>query len=687
MVVLFSLLLLGSLTEQSLEGTWLGSIEIPGSKLDFRIELDRDQEGAWVGKISIPFKQIRELPLTKITIRDDLISFGIEDVPGKPRFVGNVSENGVYLRGSFIQGGENVPFVMSRSAISRAARNALTGLDQDIEAALVNYNVPGVAVAVVAGDEVVLARGYGRRNLEDQSPVTSRTLFGAASAVKGMTAALLGTLVDEGALSWSDPVTKHLPGFRFGSEKDAGLTVQQLLTHRSGLPRHDLIWYNAPYSREDLITRLGYLPRNSDVGAFYQYNNLGYAVLGRLAGALTDGSWEDAMNTRLLEPLGMGDTRFDPTQLEERVDVAQGYRMVNDQHQRTVLRGSQAAAPGVALFSHVEDMARWLRFNLNGGRLGDQMILSRGTLRSLHSPRVVVSRYPRSKYRQMQSYGYGWFVESYRGHYRVYHPGNIDGFTAQVSLLPLDNFAVVVMANQENADLPELLVYDINDRLLGLAREQWLTRVHEVGQAVSLGMEAPEPAEPPRKRRAKHAHNLKEYAGAYRHPAYGRLEVTLTDGKPAISYHDIVNPLEHWHYEMFRVDPQGETTRRGLWLQFQTDIDGFVSGLTINLERQVEPLVFEKLPDARWSEATYLQNFTGAYRINGRIMRVAQDGNSLRVSFGTSGGRLLRPAREDVFTWGGGSTTRLEFIRDETGEVIQANVHGASGTSVAPRID
>ncbi|HUU36921.1 MAG TPA: serine hydrolase domain-containing protein, partial [Candidatus Desulfaltia sp.] len=263
--------------DPSLAGHWVGEVDVPGTKLDFDIDFALKPDGGWSGDISIPMQNAKDLPLVNITLKGKDVSFEISGVPGSPTFKGVLSEDGQKISGELTQGGQTFPFTMNRSAdLKTQAKQALAGFDEIVAKGLQGLNIPGIALAIIVEDEVVLAKGYGFKDLENKVPITTDTLLAIGSASKAFTVFALGTLVDEGKLDWDKPLRNYIPWFRlydsFASER---LTPRDTVTHRSGLPRHDLLWYNnTAVSREDLVRRLAYLKPSADLREVWQYNNL-----------------------------------------------------------------------------------------------------------------------------------------------------------------------------------------------------------------------------------------------------------------------------------------------------------------------------------------------------------------------------------------------------------------------------
>jgi CubicO group peptidase (beta-lactamase class C family) len=300
-LVIVALLVAGIAAADStagIAGRWEGAIEIPGAKLEGQIDLQSSDDG-WTGMISIPAQNARDLPLTDITVDGTTVGFSIEGVPGDPTFKGALE--GDVLAGEFTQGGQTFPFRLSRAENRvAAATEALAGVDAEIEQALADFGVPGLGLGVVVDGEVVLARGFGKRDLEADLQVTADTLFAIGSSSKAFTTFVLGTLVDEGVVDWDEPVRTYLPDFRMVDEHTtANLTVRDLVCHRSGLPRHDLSWYNSDASRSELVYRLRYLEPFTDLREEFHYQNLMYLTAGFLIEEVTGMSWEDNVRQRV----------------------------------------------------------------------------------------------------------------------------------------------------------------------------------------------------------------------------------------------------------------------------------------------------------------------------------------------------------------------------------------------------
>ena len=203
----------------------------------------------------------------------------------------------------------------------------LDGFDAFMAKAMQDFKVPGAAVAVIKDGKILLVKSYGYRDTAKKLPITGKTLFPIASITKSFTVTALGTLVDEGRLEWDKPVREYLPGFRMNDPvATEQLTARDLVTHRSGLPRHDLIWYSSSFTREQLVARLRYLEANKPLRSTFQYNNLMFVTAGYLGGQIAGTSWEELVQQRILNPLGMSTTRLSSQEARKGSDFALPYR-------------------------------------------------------------------------------------------------------------------------------------------------------------------------------------------------------------------------------------------------------------------------------------------------------------------------------------------------------------------------
>jgi CubicO group peptidase (beta-lactamase class C family) len=539
---------------------------------------------------------------------------------------------------------------------------------------LAAWEVPGCAIAAVRDGEVVLAAGWGRRDLAAELPVTSGTLFAIGSVTKAFTAAAVGALVDEGFLEWERPLRDYVPDLRLHDDVVTDrLTVVDLLSHRSGLPRHDLTWVGHPgRSRADLVRRLRFLPLSRDLRQQFQYCNLGYLVAGYVVDVLSGTPWEDFARSRLLTPLGMDRSNLSVDDLSADPDHASGYERRQGAMVPVPARPVTAMAPAGAVNSCAADMTRWLLAQLGRGQVDGRVIMSPGTVTRQHTPHMLVPEDRTFPASTRHAYGLGWLIGRYRDHRLAEHGGGIDGFQTECMLLPDDGIGVAVMTNTSSSAIAPVLAYRVLDELLGLEPLDWystfkarydaaMAGFREARDARRVVTEAPMPRP------------LAAYAGEYQHPGYGTLTITAERDtlKPRLGTMDL--SLTHRHYETFDLEWHELSDQSLLFpLVFLSDPDGDITALTVPLEPSVEPLRFGRLPDARAQDPEVLRRLCGTYTMGPIEIVVAQKGDGL-LTVATPGATPfeLQAGRGLRFEVKGQPGLTAEFELDQTGTVVR----------------
>jgi CubicO group peptidase (beta-lactamase class C family) len=674
-----AILLLPSLLaaqQTGLAGHWEGAIELPGMKLGIDLDFKPGADGAWTGDISIPQQKAQDVPLSNLQVNGAEVAFALEGIPGTPAFKGKLE--GDRLAGDFSQGGRTVPFAVTRGADpAQAAREALAGYDELVTKMIEDWKVPGVAVAIVKGGDVVYAKGFGYRDMEKKLPVTPDTLFSIGSCSKAFTTFTMATLVEEGKLQWDEPVRTFLPEFKLYDPIASELiTPRDLVTHRSGLPRHDLLWYNNnKLSRREMVERLRYLEPNEKLRAKWQYNNLMFLTAGYLIEHVTGKSWEDNVRERIFQPLGMTHSNFSVLDSQKAADFAQPYREEDDKIELIPFRNIVTVGPAGSINSSVHEMSKWIALHLGGGQAAGKPLVSAATLADLHAPHMVLGGPGERPEFSPASYALGWAVDTYRGHQRIQHGGSIDGFQALVSLLPQDGVGMVILVNKQSG-ITELLERHTMDRLLGLDPIDWngeaLTRRDKTREAAKAGESKKASL---RKTGTKPSHKLQDYAGEYEHPGYGIVKVAVQGDRLELTYNDITAPLDHWHYEVWNgaedaADPTFENSK----ILFQGDIKGNVASLAAQFEPQVKDIVFTKKPDARLSDPAYLQRYVGEYTLADEKFTIAVSGNALTVTPPGGGLYHLVPGTGGEFVLKEYSVVSLVFREDAQGNVTGMDI-------------
>ena len=579
----------------------------------------------------------------------------------------------------------------------RAQQNPFDGFDPFVEQALKDWNAPGAAVAVVRGDRVILIKGYGYRDVEKKTPITPQTLFAIASITKSFTVTDLGMLIDEGKAGWDVPVRTLFPAFKlYDPILTEQISLRDLVTHRSGLPRHDMVWYSSDFSRDDLVRRLQYLEPNKPLRALFQYNNLMFMTAGYIAGILDNRNWEDSVRARVLSPLAMNSTTFSLAVLENSPDFALPYQKGRDLQAELKRMPFEATCPDTCalgpageLNSHAEDMSHYLLFHLNKGKYEGKQLLSETNSSQMQTPQMTIAGEPSYPELGENSYGIGFFISTYRGHKRVEHGGNLDGFSSIFTFLPDEKIGVVVLTNLDETPLPEVIAFNVIDRLLGLGQVPWSKRYldEEVGgkqaqqNARGKGYENRKPGTHP-------SHDIKEYLGEYENPGYGMVYVSEEPGGLAVKLNQLTMHMQHFHYDVFEVpyDPQNPFSQQKL--QFSSDLDGDIASLAMPLEPHVKDIVFTRRPDRQLVDRALVASFVGQYATPGEPVPftvILRGDHTLYLTRPGSPDRELLPKRGTSFDLAGLTGYRIEFRRDPTGKATEAVLYTPEEATVLER--
>ena len=565
-----------------------------------------------------------------------------------------------------------------------AGKPGLGDFDDFVNQALKDWKVPGVAVGVVQDGKVILLKGYGYRDLEKQLQVTPNTLFAIGSITKSFTVSTLGMEMDEGKVDWDKPVRDYLPVFKMHDPVlTEQMTIRDLITHRSGLPRHDMVWYSSDFSREDIIRRLQYLEPNKPLRSTFQYNNLMFMTAGYIAGLLNGKSWEDTIHDRILVPLGMNGTNFSLKDTQNSPDFALPYRKGNDVKAEVKRMPFDeqcpdrcAIGPAGEINSSVTDMSQYVLFHLNKGKVAGKALLSENNSIQMQTPQMVLQGAPDFKEESETSYGMGFFISQYRGHKRVEHGGNIDGFSAELAFLPNDGIGVVVFTNLDGTGLPDAIAWNVFDRLLGLDQAPWSQRyllVETKGRESE--QEAKNKGYVPHKTDTHPSHDLKDYVGDYGNPGYGVVSILADGAGFKMKINKITEPVTHLHYDVFQVPDAPFDPFAKLKVSFFSDANGEISSLTLPLETSVKDIVFTRLPDKQLSDRSFVEAFTGQYEIPGSPTPLTislRGDHTLVVSTPGSPDVELLPSRGTKFDIKDQSGVSIEFKRDAGGKVVEA---------------
>lgn len=568
---------------------------------------------------------------------------------------------------------------------AKAAKEALQPFDPLIKQALSDFDVPGLAIGFVVDGHVVYATGFGYRDVERKLPVTKDTFFPIGSCTKGFTSLGLGMLCDLGLMHWDQKVTHILPEFQLSDHyATMNITFRDLVTHRSGLPRHEFFWYNAKNSKEEMMRRLRFLEPSCGLRERYQYGNLSYFIAGVAMEKITGKNWEEWIKETILTPLNMKKTNFSVADLQKMDNIAFPYL---EKKKRIPFRNLSSIASAGAMNSSVGEMIPWLKLLLSGGRTETKTFVNPATFQELISAQMVIPGAPQCTEALLYSYGIGWSIASYRGHYFVSHDGISDGFTSTIGFLPLEDVAFFIVANRNMTPLPRYLSFQMIDAILKLPFHDWLKEGKEaVGKNRENGSVLDNSL---RKKGTSPSHALKDYVGVYEHPGYGTLVIDWVDNKLRMIYNDLEFVLDHWHYDVFVISESKQSMiipLVGTKCHFHNDPSGEIESFYIPLEGAIRDIAFKKKASGAFTNLPYLKRFTGSYKIFGYVVEIALRGDALYAIIAGQPNYELVPCKENEFSVKTMTGALVRFVLDKNQKCNEVLLIYPYGSFSAKRI-
>lgn len=487
-----------------------------------------------------------------------------------------------------------VALALSAAVAAQAPRADLDRLDAYFRRALSDWNVPGMAIAIVKDDRVVMARGYGVREMNRADRVDEHSLFGIASNTKAFTAAAIARLVDDKKLGWDDRVVDHLPYFRLYDEYVTNdMRIRDLLSHRSGLRTFsgDLVWYGTGYSREEVIRRARFLTQEGPFRTHYGYSNIMYVAAGEIVGRVSGRPWDDFVREQFFEPLGMRRTITSVKALAGTDNVATPHAAFDAPLSTFPWVSWDNGGPAASIVSSASDMAQWIRLQLGRGTLEGRAYFSDASSRQMWTPQVsftvdqaLEARIPSAQFR---GYGLGWSLSDYRGRLVASHGGAVDGMFSNVTLVPRERLGLIILTNSDSS-ISSALPNRVIDAYIGAEERDWSGEALKRAQT-SANARDEERARVERARvpGTKPSLPLEAYVGTYPSDLYGDARVTIESGRLVLRLlpnPDLVGDLTHWHLDTFAL----QWRRRFPWfgggrVQFVVDQDVRITELKLDV--------------------------------------------------------------------------------------------------------
>ncbi len=474
-----------------------------------------------------------------------------------------------------------------------------TKLEETMQDFLGKWNVAGMSVALIKDGKVITSKGYGLRDVKENLPMTADTVLPIGSISKSFTAVALGMLADEGKLDFDKPVREYIPWLKLYDPITTQLvTTRDLLCHRVGVPRYDLqVAVGALDDRKKQVETFQYLQPNKGFRTTLQYSNQMVTLAGYLVDVLSGQPCEEFVKTRIFDKLGMDHTDYEVDSLPKYEEYSKGYIYAGEYIEPAYLHLG-ALNPAGGIVSSASDMAKYALFQLGDGTWNGERLISKEMLDMMHSEQMIGSPYF-WQFEEAPSTNYGlcWFTDIYRGKKMVSHGGNTNGYSAQLTLIPEDGFALVALSNATSSFSVNALSNIMADEELGVEdMPDWNSRYQQIfdnmmAEAIK-GMQARAGG---KIEGTKPSHPLEEYTGIFTHPGFGIFEISAKeDGSLAGKWNGFDAIFTHYHYDCY--DVMLPVMGASIPARFEAGDDGHIASLYVTIEAAegIDPVKFTK---------------------------------------------------------------------------------------------
>jgi CubicO group peptidase (beta-lactamase class C family) len=412
---------------------------------------------------------------------------------------------------------------------------------------------------------VLAVEAIGVRDPVGSKPVTPDTMFYIASATKPYVASVIMQLAAAGKIDLDAPVKRYLPRFQIADpELTEKLTVRDLLTHRQGLNTFPIVFLDA-FTGEITEDRYYHFLKTLVPQKKVAYSNIHFTLAGRVIQAVDGKPWREALKERLFAPSGMTRTTGYADAMYADPDVAVPQNVEGDRWVAAPRKSDRTMHAAGGLGTSARDLARWLRLNLNGGRIEGKESLPRAALEQMFQVQVKAPEGRPDAPMRMDGYGLAWQVGVYHGRRLVTHGGGYTGAASRVSFLPDEKIGVAIVSNFSGpaGRLCDIVCMDVFNRLLNLKAPDEMPRLyarHEqvlADTAKAAAARLPPPVDAKVLSLAPAA-----YAGTYASEHWGTLRIAVKDGKLTASFGDLPVPLRTAGTDRFEIEVQPRTWRK-----------------------------------------------------------------------------------------------------------------------------
>src|SRR5258705_5114757 len=481
----------------------------------------------------------------------------------------------------------------------------LTGraIDSLVQRSMKAFDVPGTAVGIIKDGKIIHAKGYGVRSLNTQQKTDENTLFGIASNSKAFTCAALGILVDEGKIKWDDKVRDYIPEFKLYSPYvTEEFMIRDLVTHRSGLGlgAGDLMFFpdSSDFVLKDILYNLRFLKQVSGFRTKYDYDNNLYIVAGEVVARVSGKTWDDFIQERIIEPLGMSKTATSFERLKDKSNVIDGHAPVNGKVQVIARSTVKVGHSAGGINSNITDLCKWVQLWLNKGKYGDALsktLFSDNVYREMTSPQTIIQVNGPGPYNtHFAAYGLGFFLSDVKGYKQVTHTGGLEGMVTQITMIPELNLGIIVLTNQQEGGAFSSITNQIKDSYFGITgtdrvtqysngRKQSLVAANKITDSIWRDI-----ANAQKENAGKT--DLKIYTGTYRDQWFGDVIISIKNGKlwfDSKRSPKLTGEMFAYKGNSFVVKWRDRSMDADAFVIFSLDMEGKGAGITM---RPISPL-------------------------------------------------------------------------------------------------
>ncbi|WP_417887570.1 serine hydrolase [Zunongwangia sp.] len=457
--------------------------------------------------------------------------------------------------------------------------NRLNGIDQEIETLLKSYNAVGLSIAIVENNKIIYSKGFGYRNLEDKLLTTENTVFQIGSVTKAFTASLLGILETNDIICLKEKPSSYISELQFYNDKMNDLIkIEDLLSHKSGLGSLDGSLILFPENDKlKTIKRLKYLKPNGEINDSWIYSNMGYTIAGAIVEQVTSKSWDNNVKTKIFSPLNMNHSFTDLKEMKKTNNFSFGYGMSDGRTEKVLYEDYYSYSPAGAIKSTSNDMANWIMTWLNNGQFDKQQVIPENYIKNATKIHNIRPQDGADSNVYLFGDGFGWRVESFKGHYKVHHGGNTSGFSSQVVMYPNEKLGIVVLTNQHSSILPYIIADVITNRMLDLSKTELNQYPVVVNGINKIDREIKE-----LNKDKTSTNKLSEFCGKYSNKGYGTFEIIQENNSLYVVFPTYKFRLEHLEYDIFvmkQINEIPQVMNPEFAMNFSTDSNGNISGL------------------------------------------------------------------------------------------------------------